>query len=363
MIANAAMLPWIWAAILAVAVAMYVLLDGFDLGVGSLFALFPAERDRDQMMNSVAPFWDGNGTWLVLGGGGLMVAFPRAYAIIMPALYLPVIVMLLALVLRGVSFEFRWVSKPHHQKWDIAFSAGSTLAGFCQGIVLGGLLQGIRIVGGAFAGGSFDWFAPFPLFCGVCVVVGYMLLGACWLIMKTEHDLQARARRYAMPILFAMLACIGAVSIWTPLMLPRIATRWFSIPNFYWLSQVPLATLVVAWLCWNGLHKQRTLQPFLSAIALFLLSYIGLLISNVPYLVPPVMAGTAIASPGLDHHRRRISARIAAVPAGRHRIPAADHSRLHRLRLLGVPRQGGRGVSLNGKRVLGFFACAVSIRE
>ena len=287
---HAAQLPMIWAAILAVAVAMYVLLDGFDLGVGMLFQLFPAEADRDKMMNSVAPFWDGNGTWLVLGGGGLWVAFPRAYAIIMPALYLPIIVMLLALILRGVSFEFRWIAKPNHRIWDFAFSFGSTLAAFCQGVVLGGLLQGIHVANGAFAGGSFDWATPFALFCGLCVVVGYALLGACWLVMKTEHDLQARARKLAKPILFAMLAAIGLISIWTPLMLQRIYERWFSLPNFWYLSSLPLATMVVAWLCWRGLQKERAVQPFLSAIGLFLLAYIGLLISNVPYLVPPMPA-------------------------------------------------------------------------
>ncbi len=293
---HAAQLPMIWAAILAVAVAMYVLLDGFDLGVGMLFTLFPAEADRDKMMNSVAPFWDGNGTWLVLGGGGLWVAFPRAYAIIMPALYLPIIVMLLALILRGVSFEFRWIAKPDHRVWDFAFSFGSTLAAFCQGVVLGGLLQGIHVANGDFAGGSFDWATPFALFCGVCVVVGYALLGACWLVMKTEHDLQVRARRLAKPILLAMLACIAIVSIWTPEMLPRIATRWFTLPDFYWLSQVPLATLIVAWLCWRGLQKEHAVQPFLSAIGLFLLAYIGLLISNMPYLVPPVLTITDAAA-------------------------------------------------------------------
>ena len=293
---HAALLPMIWAAILAVAVAMYVLLDGFDLGVGMLFQLFPAEADRDRMMNSVAPFWDGNGTWLVFGGGGLMVAFPRAYAIIMPALYLPIIAMLLALILRGVSFEFRWIGKPNHRIWDIAFSGGSTLAAFCQGLVLGGLLQGIKVTNGRFAGSAFDWCTPFALFCGVCVVIGYALLGACWLVLKTEHDLQARARKLAKPILFAMLACIAIVSIWTPLTIQRIADRWFSVPNFYWLSQVPLATLIVAWLCWRGLHKAYTLQPFIAAIGLFLLAYIGLLISNVPYLVPPVMTITDAAA-------------------------------------------------------------------
>ena len=295
---HAAMLPMIWAAILAVAVAMYVLLDGFDLGVGMLFPLFHAEADRDRMMNSVAPFWDGNGTWLVMGGGGLWVAFPRAYAIIMPALYLPIIAMLLALILRGVSFEFRWIGKPNHRIWDWAFAFGSTLAAFCQGLVLGGLLQGIHVANGVFAGGSFDWCTPFALVCGLSVIVGYMLLGACWLVMKTEHDLQARVRAVATPILFAMLAAIGLVSIWTPMMLPRIYERWFTLPNFYYLSPLPLATLVVAWQCWSGLRKQREVQPFLCAIGLFLLSYIGLLISNVPYLVPPSLTiADAAAAP------------------------------------------------------------------
>jgi len=299
---HAALLPMIWAAILAVAVAMYVLLDGFDLGVGMLFPLFHAEADRDKMMNSVAPFWDGNGTWLVLGGGGLMVAFPRAYAIIMPALYLPIIAMLLALILRGVSFEFRWIGKPNHRVWDRAFAFGSTLAAFCQGVVLGGLLQGIRVVDGQFAGGSFDWFTPFALVCGLSVIVGYMLLGACWLVMKTEGDLQERVRAITPPILFAMLAAIALISLWTPMMLPRIYERWFTQPNIWYLSPLPLATLVAAWSCWSGLRKQRAVRPFLSAIGLFLLAYIGLLVSNVPYLVPPgapLNAGQASAFSGL----------------------------------------------------------------
>ena len=171
-------LPVIWAVLIAVAVAFYVILDGFDLGVGILFPKAREERERDQMMNSIAPFWDGNETWLVLGGGGLWVAFPQAYAIIMPAFYLPVIVMLLALIFRGVSFEFRFVSKPHHRAWDFAFFAGSTLAGFAQGVILGGLIQGITVVDGKFGGGPFDWATPFALLCGIGTVVGYALLGA-----------------------------------------------------------------------------------------------------------------------------------------------------------------------------------------
>src|SRR3569833_2898057 len=177
-------LPVIWALIIGAAVALYVVLDGFDLGLGILFPFFRDEAERDVMMNSVAPFWDGNETWLVLGGTGLLVSFPFAYAVIMPALYVPLIAMLLALVFRGVAFEFRWVAKPHHRKWDIAFAAGSTVAAFCQGLMLGGLLGGIKIEGDHFAGGTFDWLSPFSLMCGLGLVVGYAFLGACWLVMK-----------------------------------------------------------------------------------------------------------------------------------------------------------------------------------
>jgi len=200
-------------------------------------------------MNSVAPFWDGNETWLVLGGGGLWVAFPKAYAVIMPALYLPIIIMLLALVFRGVAFEFRWVAKPAHRKWDIAFAAGSIVAAFAQGVVLGGLLSGIPVENGQFAGNSFSWLNPFSLCCGLALVVGYALLGASWLVMKTENDLQQRAHAFARRLLPAVLVLIALVSIWTPLAIPRIAERWFSLPQFYWLLPVPLATALLAWSC------------------------------------------------------------------------------------------------------------------
>jgi cytochrome bd ubiquinol oxidase subunit II len=280
-------IPVIWALVIGAAVALYVILDGFDLGIGILFPLFKNEQDRDQMMNSVAPFWDGNETWLVLGGGGLWVAFPKAYAVIMPALYLPVIVMLLALVFRGVAFEFRWVAKPHHGKWDIAFAAGSTIAAFCQGLILGGIVQGINVVNGEFAGGSFDWLTPFTLLCGVSLVIGYALIGATWLEMKTLGTVSERARTYAASLLIALLVCILAVSIWTPLTIPRIAERWFVLPNFAYLAPIPLATLALAWGCWHGIKTARHALPFFCAVGLFLLSYLGLAISNAPYLVPP----------------------------------------------------------------------------
>ncbi|MGH8809777.1 MAG: cytochrome d ubiquinol oxidase subunit II [Noviherbaspirillum sp.] len=280
-------LPVIMALLIGVAVALYVVLDGFDLGIGILFPFFKSETERDQAMNSVAPFWDGNETWLVMGGVGLLVVFPKAYAIILPAVYLPVIVMLLALIFRGVAFEFRWVAKPHHHKWDVAFAAGSTIAAFAQGVVLGAILQEIRVVNGQFGGGAFDWLTPFSLMCGAALVVGYALLGATWLIMKTSDEVERHARRMGVPLLFALLGFIALVSLWTPLHIERIADRWFSLPNFYLLSQVPLATLLLAWLCWRGIRKNHTILPFASAVGLFLLAYGGLVISNAPYLVPP----------------------------------------------------------------------------
>lgn len=283
-------LPLIWAMLIGTAVALYVILDGFDLGVAILYPLFKSDADHDQMMNSIAPFWDGNETWLILGGGGLWVAFPKAYAILMPALYIPIILMLLALVFRGVAFEFRWIAKPHHAKWNFAFSFGSLVAAFAQGVVLGGLLQGIKVVDGAFAGGPIDWLTPFSLLCGVGLVVGYALLGATWLIMKTEGHVAERSRILARPLLIALFGIILVVSVWTPLHIPHIAERWFKLPEFLFLSPVPLLTGLLGLLCWLGINdKRHEKQAFFSAVAVFLLAYLGLVISNVPYLIPPTV--------------------------------------------------------------------------
>jgi cytochrome d ubiquinol oxidase subunit II len=279
-------LPVIWAALIGTAVAMYVVLDGFDLGIGILFPFARDEKARDQMMASVAPFWDGNETWLILGGGGLWVAFPLAYSIIMPALYLPIIVMLLALVFRGVAFEFRSVGT-YPSSWNAAFAGGSTLAAFCQGLILGGLIQGIQVESNAFAGGPFDWATPFAALCGLGVVAGYALLGATWLVMKTDGEVATRAREQAKPLLMAALVFMGLVSLWTPLAFPRIAVRWFSAPNIYFLWPVPAVTAVLALAAWHWLEKGREVLPFLSVIGLFLLGYLGLVISSFPYLVPP----------------------------------------------------------------------------
>ncbi len=280
-------LPIVWATLIGAAVALYVCLDGFDLGIGILFPLEPSEIRRDTMMNSVAPFWDGNETWLILGGGGLFVAFPLAYSVIMPGLYLPIIIMLLGLVFRGVAFEFRWAAKPHHELWDIAFAGGSIVAAFMQGVVLGGYLEGIDVQNNAFAGGPLDWFGPFPFFTGVAMVIGYALLGSTWLIMRTEGPLADQARGWAKWLLLGVLVCMLVISLWTPLAFDRIAERWFTWPNILYLSPVPLLAFIFAFLCWHGLRSGREAMPFLSAICLFLLGFLGLAISNLPYLVPP----------------------------------------------------------------------------
>lgn len=280
-------LPLIWGGIIGLAVAMYVVLDGFDLGIGVLFPFTKDEAERDQMMNTVAPFWDGNETWLVLGGGGLWVAFPKAYAVIMPAVYLPIIGMLLALVFRGVAFEFRWVAKPDHWHWDLAFAGGSILAAFLQGVILGTLIQGVEVADNQFAGGPFDWLTPFALVCGIAVVCGYALLGATWLNMKTDGEVQERARRHALPLVAAVLVAMGIVSLWTPFAVERIAERWFTLPNFYFLWPVPVLAVLIGFLVFTGLQRRAELVPFFGTIGLFLLGYAGLAISTAPYIVPP----------------------------------------------------------------------------
>jgi cytochrome bd ubiquinol oxidase subunit II len=280
------LLPLIWAGIIGAAVALYVILDGFDLGVGILFPFSRDDRERDQMMSSIAPFWDGNETWLVMGGAGLLVAFPPAYAILMPAFYLPMIAMLLALVFRGVAFEFRGIGS-EKSWWNTAFTGGSVLAGFMQGVILGGMIQGVRVEKGQFAGGTFDWATPFSFLCGFGVIAGYALLGATWLAMKTEGPVAERARGQAKMLLLAVLGFMAAVSLWTPIAFPRIAERWFALSNILYLWPVPLLTALTAFACWRALERGRTVAPFAAAIGLFLLGYLGLVISSFPYLVPP----------------------------------------------------------------------------
>jgi cytochrome d ubiquinol oxidase subunit II len=280
-------LPLVWAGIIAFGVFMYVLLDGFDLGIGILFPFARSGEDRDLMMNSVAPIWDGNETWLVLGGTGLLAAFPLAYSTILPALYIPVLIMLIALIFRGVAFEFRFRANTNRWLWDWSFTLGSALATFAQGVVLGAFIRGFEIEGRHFAGGLFDWVNPFTLMTGAGLLAGYALLGSTWLIIKTEGRLQAWARRIAIPILAVVLAFIAVVSVWTPLMHEEIAGRWFSWPNIALLSPVPVATAALAYALFIGVRRDHELTPFLAAVGLFLLSYVGLAISIWPNVVPP----------------------------------------------------------------------------
>ena len=277
----------IWTALLALSVFYYVVFDGFDLGVGMLYGLAPDETAQSIIMNSVAPIWDGNETWLVFGGLGLLTAFPLAFSIIIPAVYFPILIMLLALVFRGVAFEFRFKRPAVRRFWDRAFCAGSALATFAQGVVLGAFVQGFKVDGRQFAGTSFDWITPFAFLTGVALMFGYALLGIGWLILKTEGALQQWAREIGRLCLIAVLIAILAVSIWTPLSDPGIARRWFSWPNIGFLAPIPLITLLIAFVEWRSLGSgKREAIPFIGAIGLFLMSFIGLAISLWPMIVP-----------------------------------------------------------------------------
>jgi cytochrome d ubiquinol oxidase subunit II len=276
----------VWTIILGLGVFLYVLLDGFDLGVGILFGFAKDTASRNLIMNSIAPIWDGNETWLILGGVGLMAAFPLAFAIIIPAVYFPIAIMLLSLVFRGVAFEFRYRDAERKGFWDYGFSWGSILATFAQGIVLGAFIQGFKVEGRRFVGGSFDCFTPFSLLVGVALVFGYSLLGAGWLIMKTEGDLQVMARRLGRFALIGVSVAILCVSLWTPAIDPAIAQRWFTWPDLAFLSPVPIITAIIAVLVWRALNRPSEFGPFVGAVGLFLMSYLGIAISLWPMIVP-----------------------------------------------------------------------------
>ena len=282
-------LPLVWAWFLAFAVAMYVVMDGFDLGVGILFNAARSENWRDRMMFSVAPIWDGNETWLVLGGGGLFAVFHLAYAVLMPALYVPLLTMLLALVFRGVAFEFRFKAEASKRVWDYAFHYGSLVATFAQGVVLGAFIQGFAVEGRSFAGGTFDFLTPFSVFTGVSLVLGYGLLGATWCVMKTTGELEIWARRMALRFLALVIVAMAVVSLWTLFLGRDIQLRWFAWPNILILAPVPLLTALVAWGIYRTLESGRHVWPFVLSIGLFLLGFLGLAVSLFPYLVPPRM--------------------------------------------------------------------------
>ncbi|WP_137818268.1 cytochrome d ubiquinol oxidase subunit II [Pseudomonas sp. 2FG] len=291
-------LSLIWAIIIVFGIMMYVVMDGFDLGIGILFPFVKDDAERDVMMNTVAPVWDGNETWLVLGGAALFGAFPLAYSVVLSALYLPLIFMLLGLIFRGVAFEFRFKAKAHKRHiWDKAFIGGSLAATFFQGVALGAYIDGIPVVNRAYAGGSLDWLTPFSLFCGLALIAAYALLGCTWLIMKTEGRLQQQMHDLARPLALVLLAVTGIVSLWTPLAHAEIAQRWFSLPNLFWFLPVPILVLVTLYALLKAVQNNRNYSPFILTLVLIFLGYSGLGISLWPHIIPPSVTIWQAAAP------------------------------------------------------------------
>lgn len=280
-------LPLVWGFIIATAVFLYAALDGFDLGCGIIFPFAPSDKCRDSIMNSIAPFWDGNETWLVLGGGGLFASFPLAYSILMPAFYIPIMLMLLGLIFRGVAFEFHFKADESHKKiWDIAFHGGSVLAAFMQGIILGNFVQGVEVDGRNFAGGALDWANGFSIIAGLGVIFAYALLGSTWIIMKTNGITQEWARKVASYVLVYVAISMGTISISMPFVEERITKLWFSLPNFFYLLPIPFLTLLGFIRLWFDLRSDRQARPFILTLILFFLGYLGLIISLFPWIVP-----------------------------------------------------------------------------
>ncbi|PJD90622.1 MAG: cytochrome d ubiquinol oxidase subunit II [Legionella sp.] len=301
-LSNSIDLPLIWAVIIATAIFLYVFLDGFDLGIGILFPFAPSDKCRDRMMNSIAPFWDGNETWLVLGGGGLLAAFPLAYAILLPAFYLPIIFMLLGLILRGVSFEFRFKTSGLSKRlWDYAFHLGSLAAAFFQGMILGAFVQGVQVTGRNFSGGPTEWATGFSVMTGLALVCGYSLLGATWLIMKTEDKTQVWARRMAR---YALLL-VGIFMVLVSMIMPTInqSIHHFWLDYKYVLIVLPMLAAMAWGVIWNDVRNQQAeFRPFILAMGLFLCCYLGLAISFYPWIVPfhYTIWDAAASGPGLS---------------------------------------------------------------
>lgn len=281
-------LPLLWIIIIAFGLMMYVVMDGFDLGIGILLPFVADRPHRDTMVNTVAPVWDGNETWLVLGGAALLAAFPLVYSVALSALYMPIMLMLAGLICRGVAFEFRFkADEAHRPFWDKAFTWGSYIATFCQGVVLGAFINGFKIADGVYSGGAFDWLSPFSLFTGFGLVIAYALLGSTWLVMKTEDGLQNQMKRIARRAAMILLLVIAVVSLWTPAIHPEIAARWFAFPNIVFFAPVPILVLLASWALLRTLKRDSHAAPFVLALFLLFLGYTGLVISLWPHIILP----------------------------------------------------------------------------
>ncbi|OWT74515.1 MULTISPECIES: cytochrome d ubiquinol oxidase subunit II [unclassified Achromobacter] len=290
-------LPTVWAIVIALGVLIYVILDGFDLGIGLLYPLFPQERERQLMMNTVAPVWDGNETWMVLGGAGLYAAFPAVYGGLLSATYLPLVLMLCGLIFRGAAFELRAKAQRTRHAWDIAFMGGSALATFCQGMVLGTLLQGIPMSAGRYTGNGMEWLSPFSFFCGLGLCVTYACLGCGWLIGKTGGELQRKLLAVMRPLSLLLLAAIAVISVWTMLAQPRVSARWFDPANFFYFLPVPaLLVLAIAGI-FRATRRGLDRQPFAYAIGIVFLGFSGLMLSIFPYILPGSMDIWQASSP------------------------------------------------------------------
>ncbi len=291
-------LPVVWFGVIGFGVLMYVLLDGFVLGLGILAPFAEDSGQLDHMMNTAAPIWDGNETWLVLGGTALLAAFPKAYAVVLSALYVPVLLMLIALIFRGVAFEFRFKARRAKRFWGGAFALGSMVAAFSQGVILGALVEGMPLEAGKYVGGIFDWFSPFSMLTGAAVLFGYALLGSCWLILKTAGRLQLVARTLARPLVLVVAVFMGLVSAWLPFLDSQVMARWFAGGNFWWLAPVPLLALGNVLALWRAtMHEGRDVRPFLLTLSFFLLGFIGLVLGIWPNIVPPSLSIWEAASP------------------------------------------------------------------
>ncbi len=287
----------IWYMLIAIAVFAYVALDGFDLGIGILFLGGDSVEERDLMMNSIAPVWDGNETWLVLGGGGLFAVFPLAYAVVMPALYAPLIIMLLGLIFRGVAFEYRFRTRRGKFLWDSSFFIGSLVATFTQGVMLGTLLQGVEVLDRQYNGGWFDWLTPFTLFCGLVTISAYTLLGACWLLIKLPQTYQSSYYATAKRSALALVVMIAILSIWLPLSNADIAARWFAFPQALLFLLIPAACAYLVYLLFKDLIEHKPLQAYLASLGLLLLASLGFGVSTYPYIVPHSLTYTEAAAP------------------------------------------------------------------
>lgn len=291
------MLPFIFAALLGFIILMYVILDGFDLGIGILFPFTASESERDQMMNSVAPVWDGNETWLVFGGAMLYGAFPMVYGLLLPILYMPIMLMLIALIFRGVSFEFRFKAQRSKPIWNWSFSISSIAATFFQGVILGAFVQGFSIDETSMIINNPDWLTPFSLCTGVALICGYALLGATWMIIKSSGRLQRKMTHQAKGLLVLVSLFLMFVSIWTPLHSTEIFQRWYQFPNVLFLAPLPLTAMVAIYLTWQNLNSGHEYKPFIYSIVIFLCSYIGIAISTYPYLIPHKISFWEAAAP------------------------------------------------------------------